>query len=107
MLKGRCYFFSETGTEGGYWAFQEDGCDPRSYDGLHILENGDRLTVFNPRNRKQKIWSGVISLKEYSPFAQAVFWHWIHADQKGIRREKWAQFFFKEYPAELIPIRKK
>lgn len=26
---------------------------------------------------------------------------WIHADQKGIEREVWAEYFFEKYPAKL------
>lgn len=162
MLQGVCFFWSETGSEGGSWAFQDsrfiqknvvrpyckkcgkffgdqeegklkvvrvlslsqamDGkefpeCaegqherevgDSWSYDGSHILENGDKLTVFSPNGQRKKVWSGVISLKKYRLFTQSVSGFWIHADQKGIPREKWARFFFKKYPAELVQIRTK
>src|SRR3989344_1541964 len=105
MLRGVCFFHSETGTEGGYWAFQdgEHIISPQkgSYEGLHILENGDRLTIFSPDNPTQVVWFGVISLRQYPPFTENVFGYWIHADQEGVDREVWATYFFKEYPAEL------
>jgi len=32
-MRGVCFLFSETGTDGGWWAMQEDGFS--SEDGLH------------------------------------------------------------------------
>lgn len=162
MLKGVCCFHSETGTEGGYWAFQDSrfitknvprpyckkcgkylghqqyenlkaikvlpvtgeilrGKEPLecpegqherevgdswSYEGLHILENGDQLTIFFPDNPTQVVWSGTISLRRHSLFTENAFGLWIHADQEGIEREVWTTYFLKEFPAELTPIRK-
>lgn len=157
-----CCFHSETGTEGGYWAFQDSQfitknmsrlyckkcgkyLDPQqyenlkvakvlpvteeilkgkeppecpegqhesevgdswSYEGLHILENGDHLTIFSPDNPTQVVWSGTISLRQHSLFNEDASGLWIHADQTGINRETWATYFFKQYPAELTSIRK-
>jgi hypothetical protein len=43
-MKGVCFMFSETGTEGGWWAMQKDGFITEdghwSYDGLEFLEKG-------------------------------------------------------------------
>ena len=57
-IKGTLFLWSETGTEGGYWAIQDerfiepptgDWPHPRwSYDGLKVLEDGDLLKIFNP-----------------------------------------------------------
>lgn len=108
MLKGVCYFYSETGTEGGYWAFQDNKyISPQgwSYKGLHILKNGDQLTIFSPDNPTQVVWSGTISLYQLPLFTEDAFGLWIHADQEGVARKIWSTYFFKEYPAELIPIR--
>lgn len=162
MLKGVCCFHSETGTEGGYWAFQDgqfitknvprpyckkcgkyldsqqyenlkvtkvlpvteeviEGKEPPecpegqherevgdswSYEGMHILENGDQLTIFSLDNPTHVVWSGTISLRQHPLFTEAAFGPWIHANQEGIDREVWATYFLKEYPAELTPIRK-
>lgn len=86
---------------------ERDVGDSWSYEGMHILENGDKLTVLSPEDPKKIIWSGIISLKEYAPFTENVSGTWIHADQNGVERETWAKYFFKEYPAKLKPIRKK
>ena len=166
VLEGRLSFHSETGTEGGYWAFQDkkfitknttrftckkccrywdkkenpDGPidDPTdrspskeptdfrrpnsckkdehefvlvypedwSYEGLHILENRDHLTIYCKENPEKVLWSGVISLKQHPLFTQGAFSFWIHADQKGMDREAWATYFFKNHPAKLIPFKK-
>ncbi|HEY4520143.1 MAG TPA: hypothetical protein VJH33_03895 [Candidatus Paceibacterota bacterium] len=160
-LRGVCCFHSETGTEGGYWAFQDetfitknvprDYCkkcgkyldregslkimvvkmpragealeatrlpmcpdgqhereisDVWSYAGLHILKNGDHLTIFSPDNPTQVVWSGTIHLRQHSLFSEDAFGLWIHADQSGVTRNEWATYFLKEYPAELLPARK-
>lgn len=166
MLKGVCHFFSETGTEGGSWAFQDErfitkdverpwcakcgrylegqdgrslrvegvypvtqemldeGCgwtpppacpdgqhvrdrgDAWSYEGLHLLEDGDVLTIYDPGDPQKVVWQGTIALRQYDSFTEAAGGCWIHADQDGIDRETWAEYFFKEYPAELTPARK-
>ncbi len=98
VLRGVLFFWSETGTEGGYWALQDD-CYPKSYDGLHVLEDGDYLKVFNEDGSIR--WEGVIQLKSYPAFTEHVFNCWIHADQIGTQRQAWADMFFKELKAEL------
>ena len=49
-MKGVCFLFSETGTEGGWWAMQEDRFVTEdghwSYEGLQYLKNGDDFTVY-------------------------------------------------------------
>ncbi|MEK6968972.1 MAG: hypothetical protein AABW48_00935 [Nanoarchaeota archaeon] len=156
ILEGVLHFYSETGTEGGHWAFQDsrfispnttrytckkcslcwdkkqnpsapraikrsspdpggfpDYClsdahqfelickEDWSYEGLRILEDGDTLTIYNP-SKKKKLWSGVINLKQYDLFTEHASGLWIHADQIGIEREVWAEYFFKNSPARLI-----
>lgn len=105
-LKGICHFFTETGTEGGFWAFQDNNYingDNWSYNGLHILDNGDKLTIFCPNSPNKVIWSGTINLKQYPIFTETALDFWIHADQIGIERDTWLMYFFNNYPAELIP----
>jgi hypothetical protein len=49
-MKGVCFLFSETGTEGGWCAMQEDGFVTEDghwkYEGLQYLEEGDDFTVY-------------------------------------------------------------
>jgi hypothetical protein len=104
-IRGVCYFYSETGTEGGFWAFQDARYIKKGrydYKGLHLLKNGDRLTVYSKTNPKKAIWSGTIKLKKHPGFTKAVFGLWIHADQEGVNRKKWATWFFEKHPASLI-----
>ena len=109
-IDGVCYFHSETGTEGGYWAFQdrrfinESSVFGRQYDytGLHILSDGDYLRIFDMINADIIIWEGIISLHNFLPFREESGGYWIHNEQIGIDRSKWAQWFFNEYPAQLI-----
>lgn len=106
-MTGVCYFHSETGTEGGFWAFQDaQHIDPSSgkwsYDGLHILRNGDRLQIYS-KESGMLVWSGVIDLKEYPVFTQyeSRYGQWIHSDQTGVDRDQWAGYFLNGCPAEL------
>lgn len=145
IIKGIVHFHCETGTEGGYWAFQDneyitpnttkysctkchlywdmnqnksipihegDYCAPEkhefklfckndwSYEGLQILENGDELTIYHPET-KDVVWTGTIALTQYNRFTEHTRGLRIHADQQGVDRETWAEYFLKEYPAEL------
>ena len=110
-LEGILHFWSETGTEGGYWALQDqkfilpptkDWPHERwSYDGLHVLEDGNLLTIFS-KDHGGVVWSGIIKLKTYQVFTESSHGMWIHSDQEGIKREEWSKWFFEEYPAKLV-----
>ncbi len=112
-LQGVCYFHSETGTEGGFWAFQDNafifpselGSHRGAWlrEGLHLLKAGDRLTIYAKDEPTRVVWTGVIEFVWHPPFKQSVFNCWIHNDQVSIYRETWARWFFDEFPAELIP----
>ncbi|OGL73682.1 hypothetical protein A3C96_01370 [Candidatus Uhrbacteria bacterium RIFCSPHIGHO2_02_FULL_60_10] len=114
-LVGVCYFHSETGTEGGYWAFQDSRFisppapgsqhEQWSYQGLHVLEDGDRLTILSPDDRSRVVWTGVIKLRQLGLFKEDAGGLWIHADQEGVDRKIWSRYFFKEYPAKLVPLK--
>lgn len=166
VLEGILSLHSETGTEGGYWAFQDSrhiqknvprayckncgtymkeqsgllkiqrvtvldeevireleltgeikekpSCandeheeeigDSWSYEGLHILQNHDHLTIYHPDNNEE-VWSGVINLEQFGLFTERALGMWIHADQIGIERDVWAKYFFKEYSARLLPAK--
>lgn len=102
-LQGKLAFHSETGTEGGYWAFETD--EPilegqSAFDALYILKDGDRLIVQHP-TEKTILWDGVINLIQFDSFTENASGMWIHADQKDISREKWSTYFFNNYPAQL------
>lgn len=169
VLHGVCYFWSETGTEGGHWAFQdrrfitenvaygyckncgkwlhkqegllqvtrvhiidqqfqeellrtgkvperpecpdniheEDRGNSFDYQGLHVLKNGDHLTIFDKKNPKKVIWDGVIDFAPHGLFTEHAMGMWIHASQNGIGRGTWGKWFMQEYPAKLIPAPEK
>jgi len=112
-MRGVCTFHSETGTEGGYWAFQDEQfIEPPtkdmpsgrwSYDGLHLLEDGDQLTIYSKGSPRLVEWSGIIQLHQYPLFSEDASGMWIHADQVGVNRDWWAKFFFEDYAAEYTP----
>ena len=113
-FEGVCHLWSETGTEGGYWALQDskfikkvDDKEKWSYDGLHVLKDGDWLTIFNKENPKLVAWAGIISLKPRTSFETNVRGWRVHSTPINCDQEKWAEYFFEEYPAELIPMDKK
>lgn len=151
-IAGVCFFWSETGTEGGYWAFHDtrftvpsfakvcrrchlywadngdtppaptdpQHCPPGTHDwmpmneareewlygGLHVLKNGDQLTIFSKEHPHKVIWKGTIRLEHLGLFQEDAFGFWIHDDQVGMDRETWAEYFLKEYPARLKPAKK-
>ena len=43
-ITGRLFVWAETGTEGAYWALQDDR-HPQSYEGLYEIDEGDHLTI--------------------------------------------------------------
>jgi hypothetical protein len=112
-LRGLLHFWSETGTEGGYWAFQDERfIDPASrdwpfgrwrYEGLWVLKDGDELAIFDKYNPRREIWRGAIRLREHALFTESAGGMWIHADQEGVPRDKWAEWFMSGYPAEYWP----
>jgi len=113
-LLGVCHLFFETGTEGSFWAFQDkkhirivDRQESWSYQGLHILSDGDELTIYNKKDPKKVVWSGIIQLKSYPVFTESAYNLWIHSDQIGIPRNTWAKWFMDEYPAKLIKAKRK
>jgi hypothetical protein len=110
VIRGTLFLWSETGTEGGYWALQDERFispptedwphESWSYDGLMVLKDGDHLKIFAPDG--SIYWEGYIQLKHYPVFTEDANNFWIHADQSGIDRQFWATPFFKAYKGELV-----
>jgi hypothetical protein len=111
ILEGVCFFWSETGTEGGHWAFQDkkhihppDKEYPTlrwDYEGLWVLKDGDRLTIYEKDGSGRIVWEGEIKLHNHPLFTESAGGMWIHADQEGIDRKIWSRWFHQEYPARL------
>lgn len=91
---------------GHAWELWEEG-PSWSYEGLHVLHDGDHLTVYSPDDKKHVVWEGEIKLKQHALFTEHAGGMWIHADQEGIDRETWAQMFFDGYPCRLVTRDKK
>jgi hypothetical protein len=72
------------------------------YAGLHILKNGDTLTIFEEDDPQVVRWHGEIALVQFPLFSEDAFGYWIHTDMKGWERGEWAKFFFDGYPAQLV-----
>ncbi|MDP2207096.1 MAG: hypothetical protein Q8K65_12415 [Alphaproteobacteria bacterium] len=112
VLKGRLEIFSEQGSEGSHWSFYEDG--KTGYDGLHALEKGDVLRIFNDAARTELLWQGEVdfdhnSEKQHRPLIGEVQWldkvGTVHGLQKGVDKDVWADMFLAEKPAVLVPKR--
>ncbi|HUO14044.1 MAG TPA: hypothetical protein VMX38_03585 [Verrucomicrobiae bacterium] len=113
-MKGVCFLFTETGTEGGWWAIQEDGFVDEegywSYNGLRPLKNGDDFTVYAEDG--SVLWHGIIHqdsktgaiphrvirkgkvVIDNSWKQQVVSGFWVHWVQKGMDPEAWGDLFF-------------
>lgn len=112
-MRGVCFLSSETGTEGGWWAMQEDGFVTEDghwrYEGLQYLKEGDDFTVYADDGSvlfhdiihqdtrtgaiaRQVIRGGkVVNHPRY--IQQVVGGMWVHWIQKGIDPEVWGHFF--------------
>lgn len=76
------------------------------YKGLHILESQDVLKIKDPKTLNW-IWEGEIDLKQFGVFQEHAKGAWIHAEQRGVDRETWADYFFNKYPATYQKKEKK
>ena len=115
-MKGVCFLFSETGTEGGWWAMQEDGFADKdgywSYEGLRFLEEGDDFTVYGDDGRVlfhdiihkdtktsavplQVVRKGKL-VPDKRRKQQVVGGWWVHWIQKSMDPEAWGRLFYGE-----------
>ncbi len=112
-IKGVCFLFSETGTEGGWWAMQQDGFTNEnghwSYAGLEYLEEGDDFTVYAVDG--SVLWHGIIHqdtttgliprqvlrkgklVNDRTWKQQVVGGMWVHWVQAGIEPKAWGELF--------------
>lgn len=103
-IYGKPHAYFETGTEGVYWAVIEDNVS--GYEGLHILENGDHLTIYSNNVEGQALFSDFINKDTVTglqprPFnpdfkQQVALGMWVHWIQEGYDPDKWAEFFINE-----------
>jgi hypothetical protein len=115
-IRGVCFLHSETGTDGGWWAVQEDGFVNEDggwrYEGMQYLEEGDDFTVFDDDG--SVIWHGVILqdcktgavphrvihkgkvVTDRSWKQQVVGGMWVHWVEQRMDPEDWGELFFGE-----------
>ena len=112
-MKGVCFLFSETGTEGGWWAMQEDGFVTEDghwkYGGLQCLTEGDDFTVYADDGRvlfhaiihqdtttaavpRQVLHNGRL-LNHRTWKQQVVGSMWVHWVQENMDRDVWGELF--------------
>jgi hypothetical protein len=122
-MTGVCFLFTETGTEGGWWAMNEDGFLDKdgvhwTYEGLRLLEEGDEFTVF--ADDGSVLWHGIIrqdtttGLVPHAVFRggkwvidrkwkqQVVGGFWVHWVQAGIDPEVWGKLFEGDKRCRLV-----
>jgi hypothetical protein len=131
-MTGVCFLFSETGTEGGWWAMQEDDLVTENgkhwrYEGLRYLEEGDDFTVYAGDGSvlfhgviHQDSTTGAIAHRvlrngkrviDQSWKQQVVGGLWVHWVQEGMDPEAWGELFRgnkrcllkRSDPQELLP----
>lgn len=73
------------------------------YNGMHILENGDDLTIYHPKTKKE-VWSGLIEFREPKPFQDYLDAVLVPSDSMNVKQETWLKYFLKNYPAKLNPV---
>lgn len=91
---------------GRHLGWREDLGGTWSYEGLHVLKDGDRLTIFAKSRPDQQLWYGVIKLNHKPLFSDDIGGLWIHATQEGFEtvkeREAWMRMFLMELPCKLV-----
>ena len=93
--EGACHFHAPSGI--GDWALKDDR------EILHILKNGDTLTIYHKLEPHQVVWQGDVVLRYHSdPPKKKVYDMLVRSDQDGIDCDVWALYFLEEWPAELV-----
>lgn len=99
ILYGALDAFAETGTEGPIWSLQEYG--KRGYDGLVVLENGDRLTAFRNVRDGEVEWEGPV---DFGPEGVVKLeYHEVVRESRHMDTESWLQLYWERRPVALTP----
>ena len=63
-LYGNLIWFNEQGAEGGFLAFREEFTTPQEpFVGFHVVEPGDKLVVWNGKDKVCEIFNGKFKKK--------------------------------------------
>lgn len=73
-----------------------------SYEGLHMLKNGDRLRVF-AKGKSRVLWEGPVALEGVQGFTHDVRGLWVNQRPTLLDEEQWSSWFLDGHPAELTP----
>src|SRR6266550_9509323 len=68
------------------------------WEGLHILKDGDQLTIFDKANPDKVVWRGAIAYGAFSILKGETSGMRIQYDQLGVDRETWARWFTSGNP---------
>lgn len=91
--------FSETGTEGVIWSLHEYG--KTGYDGLNVLKNGDKLTVYQTVRDGEVDWEGML---DFGPEkAEKVGYSEIMRRPNHMDADRWIQMMWQRRPVILTP----
>jgi len=111
-INGVLHDWFETGTEGVIWALIDDDHPDGDYDGLHVIHEGDHLTILSETG--QATWQGIIKCdrkigaipRPTNPnyIQQAALGCWVHWIQTGFEPDRWAEFFIRGDAAPLRGI---
>lgn len=107
-IDGNLLLFWETGMGAQAWTLDEHA---GSLAGVHPIQKGDILMVFNDAARKDVIFTAVVDYdynieRKHRPMLGSVQWidtiGVVDGVQKDTDPQKWADMFVKEKPATLI-----
>lgn len=91
--------FSETGTEGDIWALHEYG--KAGYDGLVIIENKDKLTVYSAVRDGDVEWEGPV---DFGPQAvKKIGWSEVVRETTHMDTQKWLEMSWQNRPMIVVP----
>lgn len=110
--------FWEQGTEGIIWTVYDPAHNTadgkRQYSGLSLIENGDKLRVFNDAAKQQVLWEGEVDLDYkcdvvmHHIFPQVVSQRIdgsnVHGIPHNMNPSEWYRLFREEKPCELIKV---
>lgn len=95
VIYGSLEPFAETGTEGILWAVHEYGV--AGYDGLHVLNDGDALTVYATVRDGAVAWEGTLDFIPADPGDGDII-GLPGGIPRGVDRREWVQMAFNAQP---------
>lgn len=91
--------FCETGTEGVIWSVSEYG--KTSYDALHCLEDGDKVTVYANVRDGAVEWEGRINFGPQQ--ITKIDWTEVVRTTSPVETRQWLQWSWQHRPAVIVP----